>query len=137
MRRKNRRKKIFANELHKQISLLFLFVGVLPLFIITLLTFHSLATMELILPGRAEFDLANTQKAILSLLILTQFFIMIIVIATHKIIHSIVGPFDRLVVDLRERVKGTKKGPLIIRKGDKFQPLVDEINKLLEKNKSQ
>ena len=59
--------------------------------------------------------------------------ILIILLVAHKLTHRIVGPFDRIVRELDECVKGKRKSYLTVRKGDKFQPLVGAINKLLDK----
>ena len=58
--------------------------------------------------------------------------ILIILLIAHKITHRIVGPFDRIVRELDECIKGKKKDHIVVRKGDRFRPLVDKINKLLD-----
>ena len=62
------------------------------------------------------------------------YFITIFTIA-HKITHRMIGPFDRIVRELDECVKDRRHGPIRLRKHDKFEPLVEQINILLDKLK--
>lgn len=59
--------------------------------------------------------------------------ILLILLIAYKITHTIIGPFDRIIRELGEYVEGRRKGILTVRKDDKFEPLVNRINKLLTK----
>lgn len=48
-----------------------------------------------------------------------------------SVTDRIVGPVDRLVRELDERLHATASGPLRIREDDALVPLVDKINQLL------
>jgi len=61
--------------------------------------------------------------------------ILMILFIAYKITHKVIGPFDRIIQELDKRIKGEKKGYISLRKNDRFQPLVDRINKLLDKIK--
>ena len=58
-----------------------------------------------------------------------------VLILAYKITYRLIGPFDRIVRELDECVKGKKLDHIVIRKKDKFQPLVNNINKLIDKRK--
>ena len=62
-------------------------------------------------------------------------FVLIMLVISYKITHKAVGPFERIIRELEERIKGTAEGEMKVRKGDKFEPLVKRINLLLEKKK--
>ena len=46
--------------------------------------------------------------------------------------ERIVGPLDRMIRELDERVRGNKRGPILLRPGDRLLPLADKINALIE-----
>lgn len=46
--------------------------------------------------------------------------------------NKLVGPIDRIIRELDERIQGSKSGPIVLRPGDRLIPLVDKINLLLQ-----
>lgn len=46
--------------------------------------------------------------------------------------NKLVGPIERMIRELDQRVLGQKSGPIVLRPGDHLVPLVDKINALLE-----
>ncbi len=46
--------------------------------------------------------------------------------------NKLVGPLDRIIRELDERIKGSKSGPIVLRPGDRLIPLVDKINLILQ-----
>jgi hypothetical protein len=46
--------------------------------------------------------------------------------------NKLVGPIERMIRELEQRIQGHTSGPIILRPGDKLIPLVDKINVLLE-----
>ena len=46
--------------------------------------------------------------------------------------NKIVGPLDRMMRELDERIRGNKSGPIVLRPGDRLIPLADKINALIE-----
>ena len=73
------------------------------------------------------------RKVVLIMLMTTPLAITVILLIAYKVTHRIIGPFDRVVRELGECVSGERKGPIMLRKNDKFWPLVDRINTLLER----
>lgn len=45
---------------------------------------------------------------------------------------KIVGPIERMIRELDQRIEGRGTGPIILRPGDQLIPLADKINMLLE-----
>ena len=73
------------------------------------------------------------RKVILILLVATPAMILVLMAIAHRLTHSLLGPFDRIVRELDDRLENNKKEPIILRKGDKFIPLIERINKLLQR----
>jgi hypothetical protein len=46
--------------------------------------------------------------------------------------NKLVGPIERMIRELEQRIQGHRSGPIVLRPGDKLIPLVDKINVLLE-----
>ena len=134
---KNRRKKIFANKLHKQILLLVFLASLLPVTIATVCLYYlifGVTAMQIAIPENIVYNIIPAaQKVTIILFIAAPISILTILFLANSITHSIVGSFDRIVRELGEHVKGTRKGHIIIREKDKFLPLVHEINLLLDK----
>jgi prepilin-type N-terminal cleavage/methylation domain-containing protein len=52
-------------------------------------------------------------------------------LAFHRT-NQVVGPIERIVRELDERLSGEKNGPITLRPGDQLIPLADKINALLQ-----
>ena len=134
---KNRRKKLFANRLHQQ-TLLLIFLAILLPVIITVFCLYylifNITAMQFMIP---EIIIQNiipaAKKVTIILLISLPVVISIILFISYKITHAMVGPFDRITKELGQRVEKMSNEPIVIRKGDKFKPLINNINKLLAK----
>jgi len=137
MNKKNKRRRFFANKMHKDIFTLVFFATLLPAAIVTICLYYlifNITAEQIAIPEAIAYNLIPAAKrVILILLFVTPISILTILILTKKITHKIIGPFDRIVRELDECIKGKRQGHLIIRKGDKFRPLVDRINKLLDR----
>ncbi len=137
MNKKNKRRRFFANKMHKDIFTLVFFAALLPALIVMVCLYYlifNITAEQIAIPEAIAYNLIPAAKrVILILLFLTPISILTILILTKKITHKIIGPFDRIVRELDECIKGKRRGHLIIRKGDKFKPLVDRINKLLDR----
>ena len=46
--------------------------------------------------------------------------------------NKLVGPLDRMIRELDERIQGNKSGPIVLRPGDRLIPLADKINLILQ-----
>ena len=136
-KRKNKRKKIFTNKMHREIFLLVFLISLLPTVIVAICFYYlifSVTASQFAFPNiAAHYIIPATKKVILILSIVAPVSILVMLIFIHKITHKIIGPLDRIVRELDECVKGNKKGHIVIRKTDKFWPLVHRINKLLDK----
>ena len=134
---KNRRNKLFANNLHKQIFLLIALAALIPLVIATVCLYYlifGITAMKIGIPEAIAYNILPAARQVTIILFTAApVAILIVLVIAHKVTHSIVGPFDRIVRELDEHLQGEGKGPIIIRKADKFSPLVDRINQLLAK----
>lgn len=137
----NRRKRFFANVLHRDIFSLICLAALIPMsvscaalfYLIFNITAHQLAIPEVI--AQNLYPAARTVLFIIW--IITPFVIAVILVFAYKVTHKIVGPYSRVLRELDESISGTRQGPIILRSKDKFQPLVDKINILLERIKDQ
>jgi len=136
---KQRRRIIFANKMHRNLFLLFLLASLLPAIIVTICLYYlifSVMANQFVFPEAIAYNIIPAAKKVtIILLIAAPVSISIIIIFAFKVTHRIIGPFDRIVRELDEYIEGKKEGHIIIRKTDKFWPLVDRINKLLDKLK--
>jgi len=136
-KRKNQRRQIFANKFHKQIFLLVVLAALLPTAIVTVCLYYlifGVTSMQLGIPEAIAYNIIPaSEKVTIILLSLAPAVIVILLIFAHKITHTIVGPFDRIVRELDDYMQGGKKTHISLRKTDKFHPLVNRINKLLDK----
>ena len=88
----------------------------------------------MVVPEAIAYNLLPAAKKVLFILAFAvPLSILVILLIAHNITHKIVGPFDRIVRELGERIENRKKGHIHIRVKDKFKPLVDKINQLLDK----
>jgi methyl-accepting chemotaxis protein len=127
---KNRRKKLFANEIHRELFLLILTIGLLPMLLMAILVCYLIFGLGAG-PGAEQYVIPARLASIL--FVAMPIIMLIIIICAHKIVHMIVGPYNRIVKELGEYIEGKRQGRLAIRRGDRFGPLVDNINKLIDK----
>jgi len=137
---KDRRKKFFANPMHRQTFMLVLMAALIPAIIVTICLYYlifGIASAEAGFPEAIGSIIMPAAKQVTAILLLTApLIITIILIFAYKITHRIVGPFDRIVYELDAHIKDRRKsGPIRIRKSDKFHELVEKINHLLDKLK--
>ena len=134
---KGKRKKLFANKLHRQTVLLIFLAILLPVIITVFCLYYlifNITAMQFMIPEIIIQNIIPAAKEVtLILLISLPVVISLILFISYKITHAMIGPFDRITKELGQRVEKMSNEPIIIRKSDKFKPLVDNINKLLEK----
>lgn len=134
---KNKRKQLFANKLHSQTVFLVFIAGALPAVITTICLYYLIFGVmadQLSIPEVIAYNiLPAAEKVFLILAIALPISIIAILIIAHRITFAILGPFDRIIRELDEHLKGEKKGHINLRKGDKFLPLVDRVNELLDR----
>ncbi|MCK9614926.1 MAG: hypothetical protein M0R48_05405 [Candidatus Omnitrophica bacterium] len=136
---KNRRKKFFANPLHRQTFMLVFMAALVPATIVTICLyylFYGITSAEVGFPEAIAYSIIPAARRVTAILILTApLALLIILIFAYKITHRIVGPFDRIVYELDAHIKDRRSGHIKIRKSDKFHELVEKINRLLDKIK--
>ncbi|MDD4954196.1 MAG: hypothetical protein PHG40_04745 [Candidatus Omnitrophica bacterium] len=135
----NKRHRTFANRLHLEVYLTVLVATLAPCFVITIALYYMIFNVmagQLAVPEAIAYNVIPAAKRVSLILIwATPVTVFIILLLAYRITFRILGPFDRIVRELEECVTGKKQGHIIIRKGDKFKPLVDGINKLIDKRK--
>ncbi|MCM8779591.1 MAG: hypothetical protein NC914_00335 [Candidatus Omnitrophica bacterium] len=133
----NKRKLVFANKLHRQIFILVSVAALLPAVIASIGLYYlifGITANEVAIPESIAYNIIPAaKKAAVVILLVTPLAIGVILFFAWKISHAIIGPFDRIVRELDERIEGKIIGHILIRKSDKFWPLVEKINKLLDK----
>ena len=138
-RQSDRRRRFFANNLHRELFVLVSLAAIVPMVITAAALFYLIfyiTAQEIGIPEAIVYTLLPAARRVMFiLLVLTPICVGVILAFAHRITHRIVGPFGRIVRELGERIEGTRQGPIILRKDSKFQPLVDKINLLLEKLK--
>lgn len=131
----NRRKKFFANALHREIFTLIALASLLPAITVMILLYYlifSVTANQIAIPEAIAYNIIPAaQKVTIILLSVAPALIITILIIAYKITHKIIGPFNRIIQELDEHLEGKKEGGITIRKPDKFSPLVERINKLL------
>jgi heme/copper-type cytochrome/quinol oxidase subunit 2 len=135
--RDNRKKALFANKMHKGIFFFVFAAALVPAIIVTILLYYlifQITAQEIGMPDViAQHIMPAAQKVLAILFIAIPIIVAILLFFAYRITHQIIGPFDRIVRELDECLAGTKHGHIIIRKSDKFWPLVHKINELLDK----
>ena len=135
----NKRYRTFANKLHREIFLTVLAAALLPCFIVTIALYYLIFNVmsgQLGIPEAIAYNIIPAaRKVSLYLILAAPASVFVILILAYKITYRLIGPFDRIVRELDECVKGKKLDHIVIRKKDKFQPLVNNINKLIDKRK--
>ena len=136
---REKRKKLFANKMHRDIFLLILLASLLPAIIVAICLYYlifSVTASQFAIPEAIAYNIIPAAKKVtFILLVAAPISILVMLIFVYKITHKIIGPFDRIVQELDECMKGKREGRIVIRKADKFWPLVQRINKLLDKLK--
>ena len=134
----NRGKKFFANDLHREIFLIVLSAALLPTFLTAVGLYYlifNITAEQIGIPEAIAYNVIPAAKKVTAILLfLTPLVAGTILIFAYRLSHRIVGPFDRIVRELDDRLNTKRRDPVApikLRPGDKFQPLVDRINELL------
>jgi len=134
---KNRRKKIFASKLQQHTVALVFFAAFLPAAIVAFCLYYlifGVIAAQFTIPEVIAYNIVPAAKKVTAiLLVAAPATIAIILFFTYKITHTIVGPLNRITRELNEHVEGRRRGHICVRETDKFWPLVEKINKLLDK----
>lgn len=125
--------------MHRELFLIVFFAAVLPAGIVTVLLYYlifGITADEIAIPEAIAYNIIPAARRVVGILLFAvPLSILILLILAHKLTHKIIGPFERIIKELDESIKGKKEDRIVIRKTDKFSPLVDKINKLLDRLK--
>lgn len=136
MNNQNRRKWFFSNKLHRNMFFLFVCASIIPMLVMAVILFYLIFYIiaeQFVFPEAIAYNIIPAAKKVIAILfVVMPLMILIILKVAHKITYRIVGPFDRIVRELGECIEGKKQDHIVLRKKDKFQPLVDKINILLD-----
>lgn len=136
MSQKNRRKKLFANKLHRNIFLIVSLASLLPVIIVSICLYFlifNVTAQEVGIPEAVAYIIIPAAKKVtIILLTAAPLTILAILILAYNMAHRIVGPFDRVAKELDQVIEGKLKGHLTVRRTDKIWPLVQRINRLLD-----
>jgi len=137
MKPENRRKRYFANKLHKEIFLFLAFASVVPALLVTLCLYYlifNIVSQEVGIPeGMAYYVIPAAKRVSFILLVAAPVTIAAILFAAYQITHRMLGLYDRVVRELDAVIHGTKNDHIRVRNKDKLWPLVERINKLIDK----
>ena len=135
--RPNYRKAFFANTLHREIFFVVLGAALVPMLITAIGLFYLIFNITAEQIGIPEYIAYNVipaaNKVTWILAFVTPPVIAVILLMAHRVSHRIVGPFDRIIRELDNRVMTKSREPIKLRPGDKFQPLMDKVNELLKR----
>ena len=138
-KRNKHRKQFFANTMHRELFWLVFVAAVLPALLTAVSLYYlifNITAEQLIIPEAVYANVIPAAKKVAVILLTTLPACLIALMAlAHRITHRIVGPFDRIVRELDECIEGKRKGPIILRRNDRFQPLVEKINTLIARIK--
>ena len=136
---KHRGKVIFANRMHKDIILLVLLASLAPTMLVTISLYFlifGITASQIGIPESIAYNIIPAAKRVVLILsIAMPVLITTILFFAYKISHMILGPFDRIVRELDELVTDKKNSHIFVRESDKFWPLVNNINRLIDKFK--
>jgi|GEM_PF-739782 len=136
---RNRRKRSFANKIHRDLFMFLAFASIIPAIIVTVCMYYlifSIIAQEVAIPeGIAYYIIPAAKKVSLILICVAPVTIGVILFFAYEMTHKMLGLYDRIVKDLDDIVHGRREHHIRIRKNDDFKPLVDNINKLIDKTK--
>ncbi len=138
---RTRGEMFFANTMHRDIFL-FVFLICFIFMSVTTLAVHyvifNIASQQFGVPKAVAYYVFPTaQKITLSLSVILPLLLLFTLYFTSQIAQRIVGPFNRILRELEQNLSGERKGSLVVRKNDRFAPLIEKINALIEKIESQ
>jgi len=135
--KRNRRRQFFANKLHRQTFLLFSIAALMPAILASIALYYLIFGVTANEMGFLEAIASNlipaSRKVALILLAVTPIVILVLLVFAYRMTHTMLGPYDRIIKELDDRITGKKSEDISLRKKDKFWPLVNKINRLLHK----
>jgi hypothetical protein len=138
MRNKNRRqKKLLGTSLQRKILLLIFAAAVFPASVVAICLYYlifNIFASEVVIPEFIAYTLIPVSDRVNLIMLLSLPVVLVILWALAVTLsHRITGPLYRLEKELDARIKGRKRGPIHLRKGDEkaILSLVEKINKLI------
>ncbi len=135
MQDNRRRKKYLGTSLQTKLLFLVFFSAIIPAAIVGLCMYYFIFSMlarQMMFPEAIAANLMpvlnRVNTVVIFVLPLSLVFIWVVVL---ELSHRIAGPLYRMEKDLEERIRGTKQGPIMLRKKDELKSLADKINKLM------
>ena len=133
--RNKRGRRLFANKLHQDLFFLVFFAAVVPCLITAISLFYlffNITADQIGIPEAIAYNVVPAARRVINILsIVLPIVVIIILFFTYDVTHKLLGPYHRILRELDEIISGQRRGPIIIRKKDKFKVLVEKINRLL------
>lgn len=111
--------------------------AIIPAVIVTICLYYMIFNMmatEIGAPEGVTCYILPVIKRVSTILILSApITIAVILFLAYKITHRMVGSFERILRDLDRVIDGKKTNAIGIRKNDHLAPLIEKINKLIER----
>ncbi len=133
MSKHKRRIKLIKPRFQNQLTLVFMGMSALGILMQFILFHSTLGKLAAGLPSDGSRLLENMNGALLGVLAITLFAILPLTYLVGVLMtFRVAGPMYRIEQYLKAITKHGYTGPCTIRKGDKLQELVDELNKATE-----
>jgi hypothetical protein len=138
MEKNKRKKKFMATPIQKKLLILIFASAVIPAGIAVVALYYlifNLMAWQIGIPEAIAYNLIPVVKKVnLIIFIAIPIALLSIWFVALELSHRIAGPLFRLEKELDERIAGkTSGGEIKLRKKDELRPLVDKINKLINK----
>jgi hypothetical protein len=137
MTQNKRKAKYIGTSLQKNVLYLVFLAAIVPAFILGAALYYLIFNMlaeQLGIPEAIAYNLLPVvQKVNLIIVIVLPISILFIWFLALELSHRIAGPLFRLEKDLDEVISGSKKEHIKIRQKDELRPLVERINKLINR----
>jgi nitrogen fixation/metabolism regulation signal transduction histidine kinase len=132
-----RKKKFVGTSLQRKLLILIFASAVIPAAIIAISLYYLVFNLLAYQMGIPEFIAYNllpvVHKVNLIIFIAVPISLFLIWLVAIDLSNRIAGPIYRMERELNARLTGEKSGPISVRKKDEIRPLVEKINKLIQK----
>ncbi|MFC1514948.1 hypothetical protein ACFL5X_03505, partial [Candidatus Omnitrophota bacterium] len=121
-KKNRRRKKLLGSSLERKLLILMFIAAVVPAGVVAVCLYYlifNLFAAEVMIPEFIAYTLIPVSDQVNMIMLICLPLVLIgIWFLTVTLSHRITGPIYRLEKELDARIKGTKKGPIHLRKGD-------------------
>jgi nitrogen fixation/metabolism regulation signal transduction histidine kinase len=126
-----RRSLNFSSKLHREIFALVALTVFLPIILLSAVIFYISAAVNNSGGLAQNVFNGNAPIVMMSLVAAVPLLAIGMLLLCFLLTKQIVGPLERITREIDECARGTRGGPIKLRRSDRFQPLVDAINALL------